>query len=122
MDTHELAHVLIDSLQLSTTPVALGLLDAPPEGVSVSESPVPSACAFWTRAEKGLFFAKAESHENCPVGIMTMGFPISPHVMSSLADFVSKMCGVSYIGDKEPEQIPRMENARRGILYGPLAG
>src|SRR5215470_11553789 len=122
MDTHELAHVLIDSLQLSTTPVALGLLDAPPEGVSVSESPVPSACAFWARAQKGLFFAKAESHENCPIGVMTMGFPISLQVMSSLTDFLSKMCGVSYIGDREPEHIPRMEKARKGILYGPLIG
>jgi uncharacterized protein (DUF169 family) len=121
MDTRELAQVLIDSLQLSMAPVALGFLDAPPEGVSVFESVVPSACAFWSRAEKGLFFAKAESHENCPVGVLTMGFPISLQVLSNLTDFVSKMCGVSYIGTKEPEQIPRMERARKGILYGPLA-
>jgi uncharacterized protein (DUF169 family) len=120
MDNHALSHLLVDSLQLSMSPVALGFLDNPPEGVSVFESAVPSACAFWTRAEKGLFFAKAESHENCPIGVMTMGFPMSLDVMSNLTDFVSKMCGVSYIGAKEPEHIPRIEKARKGILYGPL--
>lgn len=121
MNNHALSHLLVESLQLSMSPVALGLLDSPPEGISTFESAVPSACAFWTRAEKGLFFAKAESHENCPIGVMTMGFPISPQVMSNLTDFVSKMCGVSYIGAKEPEHIPRIEKAKKGILYGPLA-
>jgi uncharacterized protein (DUF169 family) len=111
---------LVDSLQLSKSPVALGFLDKPPEGVPVFESVVPSACAFWTRAEKGLFFAKAESHDNCPIGVMTMGFPLSPQVLSNLRGFVSKMCGVSYIGAKEPEHIPKIEKARKGILYGPL--
>jgi uncharacterized protein (DUF169 family) len=121
MNNHTLSHSLVDSLQLSMSPIALGFMDNAPEGVSVFESAVPSACAFWTRAEKGLFFAKAEAHENCPIGVMTMGFPISLQVMSSLTDFVSKMCGVEYIGAKEPEHIPRMERAAKGILYGPLA-
>jgi uncharacterized protein (DUF169 family) len=121
MNNHTLCHSLVDSLQLSTFPVALGFLDSAPEGVSVFESAVPSACAFWAQAEKRLFFAKAESHENCPIGVMTMGFPISLQVMSNLTDFVSKMCSASYIGAKEPERIPRMEKAAKGILYGPLA-
>jgi len=121
MNNRALSRLLVDCLQLSMSPVALGFLDNPPEGVSTLESAVPSACAFWSRAEKGLFFAKAESHENCPIGVMTLGFPISLQVMSNLTDFVSKMCGVSYIGAKEPEHIPRMEKAKNGILYGPLA-
>jgi len=121
MNNRALSHLLLESLELAVSPVALGFVDSPPEGVSTSESAVPSACTFWVQAEKGLFFAKAESHENCPIGIVTMGFPLSPQVMSNLASFVSKMCGASYIGAKEPEHIPRMEEAKKGILYGPLA-
>jgi uncharacterized protein (DUF169 family) len=49
-----------------------------------------------------------------------MGFPISERVSSNLQEFVKKMCGASYIGAKEPEYIPRMDHARRGVLYGPL--
>jgi uncharacterized protein (DUF169 family) len=111
---------MVQSLQLSSPPVALGFLDEAPEGIATFDSAVPSACAFWTRAEKGLFFARADSHENCPIGVFTMGFPISEKVMSNLQEFVKKMCSASYIGAKEPECIPRMVNARRGVLYGPL--
>ena len=121
MNNKALSHLLAESLQLSMSPVALGFLESPPEGISTFESAVPSACAFWTRAEKGLFFAKAESHENCPIGTMTMGFPITLQVLANLTDFVSKMCAVSYLGAKEPEHIPRLEKAKKGVLYGPLA-
>ena len=121
VDNHTLSHLLVNSLQLSMSPVAIGFMDGPPEGISTFESTVPAACAFWARAEKGLFFAKAESHENCPIGVLTMGFPISVQTISKLEDFVSKMCGVAYIGAKEPEHIPRLERSKKGILYGPLA-
>ena len=121
MNNRALSQLLVESLELAVSPVALGFVDNPPDGISVSQSAVPSACTFWVQAEKSLFFAKAESHENCPIGIVTMGFPISLQVMSNLANFLSKMCGVSYIGAKEPDHLPRIEKARKGILYGPLS-
>jgi uncharacterized protein (DUF169 family) len=120
MNFEAMSGQIIQSLQLSTPPVALGFLDEPPDRVTAFDSTVPSACAFWTRAEQGLFFAPADLHENCPIGVVTMGFPISERVSSNLQEFVKKMCGASYIGTNEPEYIPRMANAKRGVLYGPL--
>jgi uncharacterized protein (DUF169 family) len=121
MQLLELSERLVKSLQLSVAPVSLAFMDEPPPEVPTFDSVVPSACAFWVRAEKGLFYAKAESHENCPVGVLTMGFPFTPKVMSTLDEFVQKMCQASYIGAREPEHIPRLSSARKGILYGPLA-
>ncbi len=121
MNYSNLSEQLVQGLQLPTTPVALGFMDQAPEGVAVFDSTVPSACAFWTQAEKGLFFAKAEFHDNCPIGVMTMGFPVTPKVLSNLTDFVQKMCNVSYLGAKEPAHIPGINDAKSGILYGPLS-
>jgi len=120
MNFDAVSRQITQSLQLSTPPVALSFLDESPDGVTDFDSAAPSACAFWTRAEQRLFFARADLHENCPVGVVTMGFPISEKVSSNLQEFVKKMCGASYIGTKEPEYIPRMGHARRGVLYGPL--
>ena len=120
MDLTAISKQLTDAIGLSSAPIALSFLDEVPRGIMVFDSKVPSACTFWTRAEKGLFFAGAEDHENCPVGTLTMGFPLHAKVMSSLQEFVAKMCHAAYIGAKEPESIPRYKNGKKGILYGPL--
>ena len=120
MDLAAISKQLTDAIRLSSSPIALSFLDEVPRGITLFDSKVPSACTFWTRAEKGLFFARAEDHENCPVGTLTMGFPLHEKVMSSLQEFVTKMCHASYIGAKEPESIPRYKNEKKGILYGPL--
>ena len=121
MNFNSLSKQITEVIRLSKPPVALSFLDEAPRGIATFDSKVPSACTFWTRAEKGLFFARAEDHENCPVGVLTMGFPLHDKVMSSLQEFVTKMCDASYIGSKEPESIPRNKNAKKGILYGPLS-
>ena len=120
MDLSAISKQLTAAIGLSSSPIALSFLDEVPRGITVFDSKVPSACTFWTRAEKGLFFARAEDHENCPVGTLTMGFPLHEKVMSSLQEFVAKMCHANYIGAKEPESIPRYRNEKNGILYGPL--
>jgi len=112
---------LIESLGLTRSPVALSFLDQPPKGVDTIEAAVPSACTFWTKAEQGLFFARAKSHQNCPIGAVTMGFPISAQTRSNLETFVSQMYNVSYLGLEEIKNIPRVEVVSTGILYGPLS-
>ena len=112
---------LIESLGLTRSPVALSFLDQPPKGVDTLEASVPSACTFWTKAEQGLFFARAKSHQNCPIGAVTMGFPISAQTRSNLETFASQMYNVSYLGLEEIKNIPRVEVVSTGILYGPLS-
>lgn len=112
---------LVESLGLTRPPVALSFLDQPPKGVDTLEASVPAACTFWTKAEQGLFFARANSHQNCPIGAVTMGFPISAQTRSNLEKFISQMYNVSYLKLEEIEQIPRVEAMMStGILYGPL--
>ncbi len=115
-----LAEQIVQGLELSVSPVALAFLDECPANIPTYGYPVPSSCVFWVRAEREVFFAPAAAHENCPVGMLTMGFPMSPKVVSTLDEFVAKMCAVSYVGAREPERIPRISNAKKGILYGPL--
>jgi len=112
---------LIESLGLTRSPVALSFLDQPPKGVDTIEAAVPSACTFWIKAEQGLFFARAKSHQNCPIGAVTMGFPISAQTRSNLETFASQMYNVSYLGLEEIKNIPRVEVVSTGILYGPLS-
>ena len=120
MDLAAISKQLTDAIGLSSSPIALSFQDEVPRGITLFDSKVPSACTFWIRAERGLFFARAQDHENCPVGTLTMGFPLHEKVMSALQEFITKMCHASYIGSKEPDSIPKYKIAKKGILYGPL--
>jgi uncharacterized protein (DUF169 family) len=61
-------------LQLSHVPVGLAFVEAVPENIQHQATRVPSACTFWRLAEQGVFYATAEDHQECPIGMMTMGF------------------------------------------------
>jgi uncharacterized protein (DUF169 family) len=121
MNLSELSQQITDALQLASPPVCLTFVDEAPSGVPLSAWTVPSACAFWTRAEQGMFFAPAAAHENCPVGVLAMGFPMNQPVMSALNDFISRMIDVSYLSNGEPVFVPGIATTRKGILYGPLS-
>jgi uncharacterized protein (DUF169 family) len=121
MNPFELSQQMTDALQLDSPPVSLAFVDEAPSDVPQSAWTVPSACAFWKRAEQGLFFAPAAAHENCPVGMLAMGFPMDESVMSSLNDFISRMIDVSYVATGELDFVPGIATARKGILYGPLS-
>jgi uncharacterized protein (DUF169 family) len=121
MDLSGLSEQLTNTLQLASPPVSLAFMDEAPAGVSDAKVPVPSSCAFWIQAEERLFFAPAVLHENCPVGVLVMGFPMGPEVISKLNEFVAKMCNALYLGKAEPESIPRIAESKKGILYGPLS-
>ena len=121
MNLSQLSQQMVRVLQLTSPPVSLAFVDQAPRRGSESSSSVPSSCAFWVKAEKQLFFSPAVLHEHRPVGVLTMGFPMSPQVTSTLHEFVAKMCNASYLGSQEPESIPRITHTAKGILYGPLS-
>jgi uncharacterized protein (DUF169 family) len=116
----KIAAGLTDRLNLDMAPVALAFAAAPPPGIATSREVVPSACAFWRSAEKGVFFAEASSHFNCPVGSMVMGFNLPEAVSGELMGLVGKMTECGYISGEEPAKIPVNKKQADGIVYGPL--
>jgi uncharacterized protein (DUF169 family) len=117
----ELAAALTELLSLDLPPVALSKVDERPEGVAGSARAVPSSCAMWREAEKGVFFAAAAEHFNCPVGSMVMGFDLPGDVDEELGGLVRSMCDVQYLEMEEVAKIPSVRKGGAGVVYGPLA-
>jgi uncharacterized protein (DUF169 family) len=120
MTNQELAATITAALDLGPPPAALAFVDQPPAGVDITQGEVPSSCAFWRKAEKGVFYAPAEAHLNCPVGAMVMGFELPQPVANELQQLVGSMCNCGYIAKDEPAHIPTVQSKPKGILYGPL--
>jgi uncharacterized protein (DUF169 family) len=116
-----MAAAMTELLGLEQPPVALAFAASPPEGAAPIPRQVPSACAFWREAEKGVFYAPAESHFNCPVGSMVMGFGLPDPVGEQLQGLVKSMCDQNYLSPDEVAKIPSIGRQSAGILYGPLA-
>ncbi|MEA2405021.1 MAG: hypothetical protein QOE08_1668 [Thermoleophilaceae bacterium] len=121
MDTTLLARELTDRLGLTRPPVGLAFVAEPPAGVERLTDATPSACALWTRAEEGPFYASAEQHMNCPIGATTMGFELPQATQDTLMGLVEQMCAERYIGPDEPPALPSVGRASSGIVYGPLS-
>lgn len=117
----ETAALLRDRLGLDLPPVAVALVAEPPAGLPRDQSPSPSACTFWRRAEQSTFYASAEDHFHCPIGAMVMGFNLSEEKGSELMGLVGQMCSISYIEESEVPHIPKFEKSSNGAVYGPLA-
>lgn len=117
----ETAESIRNLLGLELPPVALAFVEEPPPGVETTNAVVPSSCAFWRQAERGVFYAPAEAHFNCAVGAMVMGFELPEPVQGDLGAAVEMMCNVSYLGADEPAHIPSVKRAKSGIVYGPLS-
>jgi uncharacterized protein (DUF169 family) len=120
VDYAEVAETLTSELQLVDPPIALAFMDAPPPGVPSLDRQGPSACTFWRWAEEGVFYAPADSHLNCPIGAMVMGFDLPAGTKQELTGLVEMMVGCGYIGADESARIPVVKGQRAGILYGPL--
>lgn len=121
MNYTEISDEISAELDLEIPPVALAFVRDAPEGVPTTDAVVPSSCAFWRKAEEGVFYAPPELHFNCPVGAMVMGFELPEQVRTNLTTAVEMMCNIAYIGADEPANIPTVKKAKNGIVYGPLA-
>lgn len=121
MNVRQIGQALVGALGLDTPPIALALADGAPAGVATFEGTVPSACTFWRRAERGVFYATAEQHYRCPIGAMVMGFDLPAAVKDELMGLVGVMIGGRYLGADEPERIPTLARQAAGVVYGPLS-
>ena len=121
MANAKLAAQIADNLGLDLPPVALAFHDTAPAGVAVTDDIVPSACAFWRKAEAGVFFAPVARHANCPIGAFVMGFELGDALMAELQSLIGEMTACGYVHRDEPAKIPVNRRKAAGILYGPLA-
>ncbi len=96
MDYGKMAEPLSSQLGLDIPPIALTFVETVPPGVQSFDQAVPSACAFWRKAEERVFYASAEQHYNCPISVMTMGFPMPQTVQQELMGVAQMMVGGGY--------------------------
>jgi uncharacterized protein (DUF169 family) len=120
MNREAIAQGITSGLRLTSPPIALSFVAEPVAGLPEPAGEFPSACSFWIEAEKGVFYAPAERHFNCPVGALVMGFDLPPAVQEQLGGLVNDMCGCGYLGADEAGAIPSVKNEKSGIVYGPL--
>ena len=121
MGNQELSTALQSRLQLSYPPVALAFVGQQPGGVSRTQTLAPSPCGFWRQAEKGVFYAAAEDHFNCPVGSYVMGFELPEQQMQKLMEEIGFMGASTYVKEAEVPNIPKVGVPSAGIVYGPLS-
>jgi uncharacterized protein (DUF169 family) len=121
MSYADVAAWLSDTFDLTRPPIGIAFVASPPEGVEEFAGEVPSACSFWTHAENGSFYATSAQHLNCPIGALTMGFPLDDTVQKNLMDAVGLMCANGYVTEAEPNMLPSVPGDKSGVVYGPLA-
>src|SRR5437762_4560216 len=109
-----------DLLQLQHTPIGLSFVENVPHDVQHTASRVPSACTFWRLAEQGVFYATAEDHQECPIGMMTMGFTMPESAQQRAQELVQTMASVQYFSPAEVSALPVVKKPHQSIIYGRL--
>jgi uncharacterized protein (DUF169 family) len=121
MDHRKAATRWKEALALESQPVGVAFVERAPEGVPRSREPAPSACTFWRRGQEGVFHATAEDHQNCPIGLMTMGFALSPEQADRAQELVGAMARLYYFEPAEVAHVPGIRKPHQAVVYGPLA-
>jgi hypothetical protein len=111
------------ALGLTHAPLAIGFLDAAPEGVNEWTGPaVPAGCSFWPFAWEGFSFdTKPSDHYNCAVGCHTHAIPLPADRGSALQDTIGFMVGNGYLQMAEVPGIPVLAKTPAFIAFGPAA-
>ena len=109
-------------LQLTREPIAIGFLDAEPEGVPRwGEEEVPAGCSFWQKAMEGqTFYTVPSNHFNCAVGSYTHKIELPENRAHELADTLSFMAENKYVAMAEVPGIPTLEKPPAAIAYAPI--
>jgi uncharacterized protein (DUF169 family) len=116
----DLTKRFVEALQLQHTPVGLAFVEAVPENVQHVARRVPSACTFWRLGEQGVFYANAEDHQECPIGMMTMGFTMPASAQERAQGLVQTMASVQYFSPDEVSALPVVKKPHESIVYGRL--
>lgn len=109
-----------DLLHLNQSPIGLAFVDEPPQGVQHTGKRVPSACTFWRLAGQGVFYATADDHQECPIGMMTMGFTMPEDAQQRAQALVQTMADVQYFSPDEVSALPVVRKPHSSVLYGRL--
>jgi uncharacterized protein (DUF169 family) len=116
----ELAQRFSDSLQLSHRPVGLAFVEEIPTQLPHTARQAPSACTFWRLGEEGVFYATADDHQECPIGMLTMGFAMPASAQQRAQELVGTMASVKYFSPDEVSALPIVKKPHKAIVYGRL--
>jgi len=112
----------LDSLGLSSAPVAISFMATPPYDLPRVSRPDPASCSYWKDASEGrAFYTTAEDHQNCPVGAFTHGVQLSPAKSAELEALVGTMIELKYLGASEVPQLPHRTTPLQIAAYAPIA-
>lgn len=117
---HELVPRFTELLQLAQPPIGMAFVEDVPAGLQHSTRGVPSACTFWRVAEQGVFYATAQDHKECPIGMMTMGFTMPESDQQRAQALVGTMASVQYFSPAEVSALPVVQKPHSSIVYGRL--
>ena len=110
----------VQYLHASHLPVGLAFVEQVPESVQHIGKRVPSACTFWRLAEQGVFYATADDHQECPIGMLTMGFTMPEASQQRAEALVGTMASVQYFSPAEVSALPTVKKPHESIVYGRL--
>ena len=109
-------------LRLTSPPIAITFLDAPPDGVPHVSAVEPASCGYWRRAAAGeVFFTFDDDHKRCPLGAHTHNVTLSAAEQWELMQLVQTMVGLSYLTLDDVAQIPRRRTPMQVAVYAPLS-
>lgn len=116
----ELVNRFSEYLHLQHKPIGLAFVEQVPENVQHMAKRVPSACTFWRLGEQGVFYADANDHLQCPIGMMTMGFTMPQEAQERAQGLVQTMANVQYFSPAEVSVLPIVDKPHQSIVYGAL--
>ncbi|HEU5229616.1 MAG TPA: DUF169 domain-containing protein [Ktedonobacteraceae bacterium] len=116
----ELTNRFMILLHAQHRPVGLAFVKDVPENIQHSATRVPSACTFWRLGEQGVFYATAEDHQQCPIGMMTMGFTMPAEAQERAQGLIETMANLQYFSPAEVSALPVVKKAHQSIIYGRL--
>mgnify|MGYP001304265362 CR=1 FL=1 len=112
----------LSKIGLTSAPVAIAFLPAPPAGVSRVDRAAPAGCGYWKQASEGqAFYTTADDHANCPVGAFTHGVTLSPEKGQELQALVGTMIELKYLKGEEIPTLPHRTEPMAIAAYAPLA-
>src|ERR1051325_6040629 len=115
---------LKEILGLQKEPVAIGFLEAAPEGLQQwGGGEVPAGCSFWQKAASGqASYTVPANHYNCAVGSYTHKIELPPERACELTQTLEFMAENRYVAMAEVPGIPTLDKTPNLIAYAPLDG
>ena len=116
-----MANILSESLVLAQAPVAVCLVDSPPDGLPQHEGTVPAGCVFWQSGTQRAFVTNAPDHRLCAIGMHTHNLQPGPRQASELAVTMNVLAELGYLRPQDIAAVPVLQTRPNHIVYAPLA-